>query len=409
MKGFIGGIVCFVTLIVSTALAADSIKIGFLYILSGRVGQFGQIASQGAEVAIDEINRSGGLNGRFIKGIFADTKANPDTAIDEAKKLVKEQKVDALIGIISSRVASAVAPEMKALKTPLIITTALTPNITGRDCNRYTFRITSNLPAIMKTAALLAAKRQAKTWTTIGPDYSLGHVSWDLFQKNLSQLKPGVRFSDKRDVVFAPLKTRDWVPFVEKLKKTKADGVLISLWGGNFIDFVRQANELNLFDGKREYLASVVSFAAVLGLRSDMPPDIWMTPPYNFEASAGEANKRFVEAYRRRYKIPPSYQAQFAYSGVKAYAEAVKLAGSTDKEAVVQALEGLTMELPVGEVTIRAEDHQAVFDGLAGKSAKRFSLTKTRRPYRGLEWLIRFSSSEIFPSPEETGCRMNRK
>ena len=408
MKGFVGGMVCLVSLMVSTALAEDNIKVGFLYILSGRVGQFGQIASQGAEVAIDEINRSGGLNGRLIKGIFADTKANPETAIAEARNLVNEHRVDALIGIISSRVATAVTPEMRFLKTPLIITTALTPTITGTECNRYTFRITSNLPAIMKTAALLAAKREVKTWTTVGPDYSLGHVSWELFRKNLKELRPEVQFLDRRQVVFAPLKTRDWEPFVEKLKKSSADGVLISLWGGNFIDFVRQANESKLFDGKREYLASVVSFAAVVGLRSDMPAGIWMTPPYNFQASQGEANVKFVEAYQRRFKIPPSYQAQFAYSGVKAYAEAVKLAGTTDKEAVVEALEGLTMELPVGKVTIRAEDHQAVFDGLAGKSARKFSLTESRRPYRGLEWLIRFPWSQIYPAPEETGCRMNR-
>ncbi len=408
MKGFVGGLVCLVTLFLSTAPAEDQIKLGFLYVLSGRVGQFGQIASQGAEVAIDEINGNGGINGRFIKGIFLDTKANPETAITEARKLVMEDRVDALIGVISSKVANALTPEMMTLKTPLIVTTALTPTITGTGCNRYTFRITSNLPAIMKTVALLAAKREVKTWTTVGPDYSLGHVSWELFRKNLRQLRPEVKFLDTKEVVFAPLKTKDWEPHVEKLKRSPADGVLISLWGGNFIDFIRQANESKLFDGKREFLASVVSLAAVVGLRSDMPPGIWMTPPYSFQANQSQANKIFVDAYLRRFKIPPSYQAQFAYAGVKAYAEAVKLAGTTDKEAVVRALEGLTLELPVGKTTIRAEDHQAVFDGLAGKSAARFSLTPTRRPYRGLEWLIQFPSNEIFPAPEETGCRMKR-
>ena len=87
------------------AFAQEPIKIGFLYILSGRVAQFGYIAKQGADLAISEINRSGGINGRPIKAIFRDTKARPETAIEEAENLVNKDKVDALIGIISSRVA----------------------------------------------------------------------------------------------------------------------------------------------------------------------------------------------------------------------------------------------------------------------------------------------------------------
>ena len=261
-------ILCVVGLIlllaVPRASAQEPIKIGFLYILSGRVAQFGYVARQGAELAIDEINDSGGINGRRVKGVFADTKADPKVAIAAATKLANKDVVDALIGIISSRVAVAVAPKVEDLGIPLIVTTALTPVITGKACNRYTFRITYNLEASLRAAAILASRLPAKTWTTVGPDYSLGHVSWDLFQQNLKRLRPDVEFLSEPDVVFASLKTTDWGPYVDRLKKSRADGVLVSLWGGNFMDFVREGNKSRLFKGKREYLA-VVSLAAILG------------------------------------------------------------------------------------------------------------------------------------------------
>lgn len=403
-------ILCVVVLILaltaSSAPAQEPIKLGFLYILSGRVAQFGQIAKQGAQLAIDEINNAGGINGREVKGIFEDTKADPKVTLEAAQKLVNEDRVDGLIGIISSRVAEGVVPHMVDLRTPLIVTTALTPVITGRGCNRYTFRITYNLDANLKTAAILAAQLPAKKWTTVGPDYSLGHISWKLFQKHLKKLKPDVQFLPSSEVVFAPLKTTEWDPILEKLKRSDADGVLISLWGGNFIDFVKTGNRLGLFREKREFLASVVSLTATLGLRTAMPAGIWLTPPYFFQANPSAINKRFVQAYESRYKVPPAYQAQFAYSGVKAYAEAVKRAGTTNKEAVVNALEGLMVELPVGKVTIRPEDHQAVFDVICGKSTTKLSFTPYRRPYRGLDSLVTFSSDQVFTSPDQTGCVM---
>ena len=243
MKRFLCVVVLTLVATSSVALAQEPIRLGLLYILSGRVAQFGQIARQGAQLAIDDINAAGGINGRPLEGIFADTKADPKVAIAAANELVNKKRVDGLIGIISSRVATSLAPVMKDLRTPLIVTTALTPVITGKACNRYTFRITYNLDANLKTAAILASRLPAKTWTTVGPDYSLGHISWDLFKLHLKKLRPDVEFLSPPEVFFASLKTTDWSPLVAKLKKTNADGVLTSLWGGNFIDFAESGKQ----------------------------------------------------------------------------------------------------------------------------------------------------------------------
>ena len=172
------------TFAVTTVIAAQApVKLGFVYIMSGPFATYGQFAKQGAELAIDEINKAGGINGRKIEAFFEDTAGKPDVGIRVIRKLVYENGVDAVMGLDSSGVASAVAPIMKELKTPLIITHAATPDVTGKNCNRYTFRISLNENQNMKMAASIASDLKATLWTTIGPDYSFGHQSWEYFEK----------------------------------------------------------------------------------------------------------------------------------------------------------------------------------------------------------------------------------
>ena len=173
----------------SPALAQDSIKIGFMYVLSGRGAVFGEVAKKGAELAIEKINSSGGVNGKNVVGIFEDDQGKPEIALELAKRFVQKDRVDAIIGIVTSSVAEAIAPLAAELKIPLIITTATTPLVTGEKCNRYTFRVTCTTDQQLKSAALIAAQTKARRWTTVGPDYLLGHETWELFQRHLSKAR----------------------------------------------------------------------------------------------------------------------------------------------------------------------------------------------------------------------------
>jgi len=390
----------------SVSFAAEPVRLGFVYIFSGRAALHGEVAKQGAELAIAEINRAGGINGRKVEAIFEDSKAKPEIGAEAARKLVTQDKVDAIIGIISSDVAPAVSAACNELKTPLIITTAVNPVVTGAKCNRYTFRVTSNSQQLLKATALLARHVKAKRWTTIGPDYALGHGSWKAFKKYLHEVNPGASFVPDSEVVFAPLTTTDWKTQIKKLKDTNADGVLVTLWGGNFIDFVKQAQDLGLFEMNRPMIAPVVGTYELLNLGLTMPVGLCI-----FSADWPEANptgiyKDFVQTYSSQYGVPPGYITEFAYAGVKAYAQAAKTSGSTDKEAVVKALEGVSINVPVGALTIRPGDHQAIFDLIGGKVSKKLSFTKRRRPYRALESVILFPGGEVSPSVDETGCKM---
>ncbi len=254
-------------------------------------------------------------------------------------------------------------------------------------------------------ASVLAAGMPVKKWTTMGPDYLFGYQCWEYFQKFLRPRKQDVAFATDAEIKYAPVSVTDFGEYLDKVVDSKADGVLISLYGGNLVDFVRQAIKRNFFDGSRTVLMNLAYSADVMfGLGLDMPKGIWLGGLYWFQANDSPVNKRFVDDYMAAYKVFPDYNAHGAYSGVKAYAEAVTKAGTTDKKKVIKALEGLLLELPVGNVLIRAGDHQAVVDSVWGVTSEFDGKLRCRT----LNPLKIFPGQEITPSLENTGCNMRQ-
>lgn len=382
--------------------AAEPVKLGFVYIMSGPFATYGQFAKQGAELAIEEINEAGGIDGREVEAYFEDSTGKPDVAVRAIRKLVFQEEVDAVIGLDSSGVAKTVVPAVSQMKTPLIITHAATPDVTGNVCNPYTFRISLNLPQNVKVGAMLAAATDAKIWGTVGPDYAFGRQSWEYFVKYLSAENPDAEFLPEGEAAFSPISTTDFNPYITKIMSANPDGVFISLWGGNLIDFIRQAEPLGFFDGRFQVLMSLGAATEVLyALQDKMPEGVWVGTRYWFLANDSEMNKKFREAYQGMYGQFPSYNAHGAYGAVLTYQAAVKKAGSTDKEAVVKALEGLEVELPVGKIKIRPEDHQAVTDAVWGQTA-----ADPDYPIRILKPMKAFKGADITRPVSETDCTM---
>jgi branched-chain amino acid transport system substrate-binding protein len=385
---------------VSDARAQRPVQLGFVYILSGAFASYGEFARQGALMAVDEINRKGGINGRLVITWFENSRSKPDVARQAIHKLVIEKQVDCLIGIDSSNVAQRMAPVAAKLKTPLIITNAATPDVTGTLCNRYVFRVSTNLTQNIKAAAILAARSGAQTWTTVGKKHTFSYQSWEYFQKYLQAGRPAVKTLPDEQVVFIPSRTKDFTPYLEKMIKSGADGILVTLWGGYLKRFVRQADSMGLFDGRRQVLLTMgASLDSLSDLGDSMPENLWVGAPYWFLANGSALNKNFVKNYHARFKKYPTHQAHGAYGAVYAFKAAAEKAGSTDKEAVVSALEGLTVELPGGTTTFRPEDHQGVSDLWWGRTFK-----DPAYPMKILKPLKRFKGKDITRSPAETRC-----
>lgn len=383
------------------AAAEKPLKIGALYIMSGSAASYGRFAEQGIRLAIDEINAQGGVLGRPLSVVLEDSQGKAAVAIQAARKLVYQDEADVLVGLDSSGVAQGLVPIMPELGKPLIITHAATPDATGSLCNAFTYRVSVNVLQNMRGAAEIAAKTGAKRWTTIGPDYAFGHQSWEYFSKYLKQLVPDAELM--KEVAFPRFGAEDFTPFINGVMDSKPDGVLISVWGGDLVNFIRQARNRGFFDQDFEVLFTVGAATEVLSaLGEQMPEGVWLGTRYWYDGYDNPRNHKFVADYKKRYGVPPSYNAEGAYAAVYAYKAAVEKAGKTDGEAVAKALSGLTFEAPTGQLTIREGDNQA----LIGPSWGRAGPMKESDKIRSLTDMHIFDGAAVTPPAADTGCKL---
>lgn len=381
--------------------ADDPIKLGAVYIRSGSPSSYGEFAEEGLRLAIDEVNEKGGVLGRQLKYAIEDSQGKPGTAIQAMRKLVYQEKVDALMGLDSSGVAQGVVSTIPQLRKPLIITHAATPDVTGDKCNDYVYRLSVNIVQNMGGAAEIAADSGAKHWTTIGPDYAFGRQSWEFFGKALKQKNPDVELMS--ETAFPRFGAEEFTPFINSIMAAKPDGVLISLWGGDLVNFVRQASDLGFFDQGFEVMFTVGAATEVLtALGEQMPEGVWLGTRYWFDAYDNEMNRSFVSAYKKRYNKAPSYNAEGAYAAVYAYKAAMEKAGTTDGPKVAEALAGMSFDTPMGEITFRAGDHQTLVGptwGRAGPMDEEYGI-------RTLNDVHAFDGKSVTPAVEDTGCSL---
>src|SRR5699024_222827 len=129
--------------------------------------------------------------------------------------------------------------------------------------------------------------------------------SWEYFQKYLKEAEPDMEFMS--ETAFPRFGAEDFTPFINSIMQAKPEGILISLWGGDLVNFVRQARNLGFFDQNYEVLFTVGAATEVLAaLGEQMPEGVWASTRYWFDAHDNPINKAFVEAYIERYQTPPS-------------------------------------------------------------------------------------------------------
>lgn len=377
----------------------DPIKLGTLYITSGPFSTYGEFARRGVELAVDEINASGGILGRPLEAVYADSGARANVAINSIRELVTKDQVHGLLGLDSSGTARAVTPLMRQFKRPLIITHAATPDVTGKLCNQWVFRNSVNLAQNNRAGAQVAKNLDATTWTTVGGNEAFGRQSWEFFKKYLKDANPDATFLDPN---FTKFGGDDFRPVIQNVIDQSPEGVHISLWGSVLAEFVEQAAAAGFFDQDFEVLMTLGGAAEVLSAVGEtMPQGVWVGTRYWFEGPTHARNTQFVKDFVDRYAVPPSYNAQNSYAAVYAYKEAIEAAGEASPPAIVQALEGLTFTAPMGTVHFRPGDHQAVVDTFWGQTAGMGD--------HGLRRLdpIRISEGESMIEPvAQTGCQL---
>jgi len=361
---------------------AKPYKIGTMQPLSGVAAAGGKTALVGVQMAVDRINKSGGINGRPVELVIADYESKPDVGRRKAEKLVVEDKVDAHVGGYLSNVCLACVPVFDESKVVNMIGVCLDTTLTTSKCSRYTFRSFDYAPAQAVAFAPYMINKMGKKWNIAYLDYAWGQSTRDAY---IDQIKKGG--GEVVGTTPIPLGTADMTPFLSKISGN-FDGIFGILFGAPAVTFINQAFDLGL---TRKYklagdgaMAESTHLTALghkvegfVGVNRYVPV---LDPPLNTPY-----HKRFFdEAAARLKQIDPTgpladryVQSNYeAVNALKLGMEKSKFRGREDTMKLIEALEGLEMkegdDFPQGDKLLRKEDHQAflrefIFDIKDGK------------------------------------------
>ncbi len=343
------------------AFAADTIKIGEINTYS-KLTNFTFPYRNGWQLALEEINAAGGVNGKMLEVISRDDAGKPGTAVTIAEELVTKDKVALLMGSFFSHVGLAVTDFAKRNKVLYVAAEPLSDALVWAKGNRYTFRLR---PSTYMQAAMLAAeaaKNPAKKWATIAPNYAYGKDAVKSFKKVLKSLRPDVEFVAEQWPALFKINAGSEI---QALAAAKPEAVYNVTFGGDLAKFVREGKlrgffkntfAVSMLTGEPEYIDPLKGEA----------PEGWLVTGYPWYDIKTPAHDKFLAAYQKKFNDYPRTGSLVGYNVMMAVAAMLKKAGTTDTEKMVDAMEGLTYDSPVGPVLFRKIDHQSTMGAYVG-------------------------------------------
>ena len=341
---------------------------------------------KGMELAVEEINRSGGVK---VQLVTRDDGGTPGDAVRVAEELIARERVDVLMGTFASNVGLAVANLANQRRILFLASEPLTDKLVWENGNRYTFRLRPS--TYMQTAMLVpeAAKLKKRRWAIVYPNYEYGQSATASFKKLLREAQPDVEFVAEQ----APALGRiDAGAVVQALAEARPDAIFSALFAVDLQKFVREGNTrglfrdtpvFNLLAGEPEYLDP---------LKGETPEGWWVTG-YPWSEIQTPEHKAFLDAYRKRWKDYPRLGSVVGYAAVHAVAHAVRKAKSAETEKLVEALKGLQQPTPFGAIEWRALDHQSTMGAYVGQL--------TKKDGRGTMTNWRYADGAKFQPPEQ--------
>jgi branched-chain amino acid transport system substrate-binding protein len=348
---------------------AKPFKIGSLQPLSGTAAAGGKTALVGVQMAVDRINKSGGINGRPIELLVADYESKPDVGRRKAEKLVVEDQIDAHAGGYLSNVCLACMPVYEENKVVNMITVCLDTTITQSKCSRYTFRPFDFAPAQAVAAAPYMVNKIGKRWHIAYADYAWGQSTKDAFTAEIRR-----NGGEVVGTTGVPLGTADMTAFLSKITGS-FDGLFGIFFGPQGIAFVTQSFDLGL--SKKYRLAgdgaiAVATALPAIGSKGEGFVGIdRYVPVMEGPLNTPHHKKFFDDAVARLKQIDPSgplpdRYVQSNYEAVNALKIGIQKSGfqgRKDTAKLIEALEGLELkegdDFPQGDKLLRKEDHQA--------------------------------------------------
>ena len=363
----LGGILAISFMLSPVHAEARNIKVGIIDAYSGPVAVFANDALNGFKLALEDINKKGVL-GKKIEFTTRDTKFKVDIALNMAKELVMREDVDILVGTINSGAALAVSDAVaKKEKVPFMVWISKSERITGEKGHRYVFSTGENTAMAGKAGGVALSKKPYVKYWVGGDDYSYGHDIANAAWRNLKALRPDVEMIGKS--WWKPGEP-DLAPYITAILGAKPDAVIFCTGGASMTNVMKAIKATGMAEKVPIWIHTATDLAVVKPLGPEAPEGVMGTTDYHFYYPETVANKEFVKKFEAAYGNPPGFPAFHAYITAHFIAEAYKKAGTVDTEKFIDALEGLKIESPAGEIEMRACDHQVMLPMYLGVTKK---------------------------------------
>ena len=333
--------------------AEDTIKLGIVAPMSGPNARYGAFSTRGAQLAVDEINQAGGVDGHKIEIYSADSQGTPVEGVSATRRLIDEDEVSFVIGDVSSSVTLAMQPVAEDAGVLLLNAASSNPKITygaGVGGYKWTFR---NYPTD-ENRALIVAKYAAEQrgftkYAVLSVDTDYGRSAIEFTKKYLPEFKGEILSEDyyKEGEV-------DFRSVLSKIRDSGAQAIIMYGLADTTPIVARQMVELGLAGkvtlvGNGEFNTAKTIASAPTALEGAVEAAAWL-PAWDSPES-----KAFVEKFTATYNEAPNNHAYVHWDTVHLLAKAIHEAGSIDQEKVRDALSKIKYKSPVGEVTF--DDH----------------------------------------------------
>ena len=350
--------------VLSASAAADTIKIGEINSYKAQPAFLGPYKN-GWNLAIDEVNAAGGIDGKMLEVISRDDNGNPGDTIRVAQELMTREQVSLLFGGFLSNTGLALADYAKQRKVFFLAAEPLTDKIVWQDGNKYTYRLRPS--TYMQVAMLVpeAVKLNKKRWAVVYPNYEYGQSAVATFKRLLKAAQPDVEFVADQAT---PLGKIDAGAVTQALADAKPDAIFNVEFAADLAKFVREGTTRGLFKDRAvvSLLTGEPDYLDPLGAEA---PVGWIVTGYPWYSIDTPANRKFVAAYESKYHDYPRLGSVVGYSALMSVADGLKKAKSTDPDKLAAAFKGLTVQTPFGPITYRVQDNQSTMGAYVGTTA----------------------------------------
>lgn len=373
----------------------EPVRLGWLDPLSGTYADLGNSEVEGAKLAADEVNASGGILGRPVELLVEDTSSKTDVGTQKIRKLIERDNVQFTFGEVSSGVSLALAQVAQEKGILHIVTGGHTDPITGSDCKWNVFRVPTSTTMEANAIGRFLAEKFGTRWYIMTPDYAYGWTLQEAFERINKEVGGTILQADR-----LPLGTTDFSSTLVKVGEAKPDVLLVLQAGQDAVNALKQIVQFGL-DKEMTIAGGLQEWENVAALPPEARLGWWTFEWYWMQPDVPQVAD-FVKKIRERYNHVPTARNWFGYLSVHVVAMLANQEKTLDGVKLARALEGFELPpelaLQPNKVYFRAGDHQLMGGVYVGK------VRQGQDPDDIFEVTEVVPGDKAAPPVEETGC-----